>query len=396
MSYRIKFGVLLLVSILVPSVRVVAAPIMPTIIMDKKYGDDLFYHHVSAVRYSPDGSSTLVAGTKTLAGARGENPVFFLWELSESGVLLSAQDLDFLPIDGKVNSTTSYIKDIVRFEGGINYLLYSSQKGKSFLFKFRTGDTPIFSKEIKLKSDVYRPLDLKKIIGHEEDNLLILGEGMGNGVVFNFTENGEEVWSNLFDKGEFEVLMDGFSVGDGEVVLFGNSLQYKKSSFYPSPSKIWLLRISRNGTVLNEQLYPGRYGGLASKSPEKMAVVFDRSDGEGQDNILMEVNRNFEVVRETSVFVGVTGRGFGNQFFLTNSDDGYWVAGEADTDILVSNYTDKGELFKQYKGRGKNNSRRIRGVHDNNGIFTLVTRIYSEGENRLINYKVGLIKFRKN
>ena len=268
-------------------------------------------------------------------------------------------------------------------------MIYVSQKGRPYFIKFKDKAERPYIKEIEVNSS---DIDLRKMIIHQENKLLILGRSVGDAFLLQVKNDGNILWKKKYDRGKIETFVDGYVDLEGNFILLGNSSEYQVSNFYPSSSEIFFMQIASTGTVINEKSYSGRYGDIVHDN-SGIAVVFDKSDDESQKVTFMKVNDDFEKLQEKSIFSSKLG--FTRSFYILISGNGFWIVGEAGRDMLVAKYDKDGNAIRSYVGRGTSNSRRIKGaVSDQLGV-TLITRIYSEDEQRKINYKVGFLRFKE-
>lgn len=355
----------------------------------RTFGEDRLLHTAKAMGISPIAKSVILAGSSSLAGGSGESASSWLWVISENGKRTQEVLLNRFRNDRKVNPFHPYVCCIANLHNDDVVLVVEFLENRPSVVRVNKNGEVLFR---KLTDRSQKDRTFFEIIPAKRDALLLIGSEHGNALVVKIDSWGKKLWEKVIDRGKVESFIDGLHREDDSFVLVGDSSIYR-SSFFPGPSEVWVVKLDAKGNILSEKTFPGRYGGIAKGKDDSYVIVYDKSDSANQDIRLQALDANLgQLWAEKLLTMQTNVPGRFNIVSVANG--GFVVAGSTeDHRLWISKIDNRGRQIWTYRGDANNKSVGMNNLISFNGELYILTPVYSENQNRQVNYKIGLIKF---
>jgi hypothetical protein len=237
------------------------------------------------------------------------------------------------------------------------------------------------------------PLDVRveKAISVSGDYVLV-GTHQGRGVILRIDSQAKIVWTSFAPDIRVEQVKDVIALSDGGVFVAG-SIGFSPTDLH-ADAMIWLGRYDSDGSLISQQVVPGRHGRLFS-DPQRMGVVLDRLTFDGDQQWKQDVLIH--------VFLGSSDKKiaeipYGTGEFFVSADcghSGYLLAGTVPTPADRLTLLELSDVFeplgKLIPQKTKEKHSRVSGMACLIGHTFVLTSVYSENAARLANQKVGLL-----
>jgi hypothetical protein len=350
-------------------------------------GEDAFEHDYGAAALSPSGE--LVIAVKARAAGAVDTPWrLSLWTVGSTGRKLREIELE-LP---GVNLHDPLIRSLLLLEGGEALLAGELEGGEASVVRVAQDGK---SSRIWRGGDARLGTSISKLV-LVKDGILLLGGRAQDAYIAKVTLAGKLLWERSVDRGKVETFVDGLATEDGGAVVVGTS--WNGDAFHVGPSAVWLARYDGNGVLRqgSEQTFPGRYPTLSRSADGKLAVAYDRSSTTAQEIAVRAFGPKTMKAPVFDAGLAIVSRGLAQFRIVTVKDGGFVAVGSQDFALQVSKLTPTGTTlwsFLDSKRRATDFDVVASSDHTEFYIVYPALSTFMAGERRVVNTKIGLLKF---
>ncbi len=354
-------------------------------------GEDAYFYRPSAIALAPNGA-IYTAGTAAFADpanarALSRPPVmFWVWKVGVDGSLQRIELTN--PIPGRsVPESFRAISRIVPLTDGGAALVVEFVPGQPYLVRLDSKGAPVVSRSVPGLTQDARILDMVPTTG---GHFLLVGRDGGDALVMEIDADGAKVWNRTFDRGSIEQFTSVIAAANSYVIAGEVS-----DGTIANPRKVWLMRISRSGTVMNETTFGGRNPSLAAWAGGDLAITYD-SGLRFDENVLIrglggDLQPRWEtVLLRVSNTVPTAPR-------IAATSDGFVVGGSKSGQLVLWRVDSAGHIVWSYLEKPASASW-LTGVESlaSSGVDVwAVSMMTSETADRQPNFKVALLKVAK-
>jgi len=351
-------------------------------------GENAYFYRPSAIAVAPNGT-VYAAGTAAFAvradaQALGRPLVsFWVWKISADG---SLQRIELAsPIAGRsVPESFRAISRIVPSTDGGAALVVEFVPGQPYFIRLDSKGAPVVSTSVPRLTQDARILDMVPTTG---GHFLLVGRDGRDALVMEIDANGAKVWNRTFDRGSIEQLTSVIAAANSYVIAGEIS-----DGTIANPRKVWLMRISRSGAVMNETTFGGRNPSLAARAGDDLAITYD-SALRFDENVLIrglggDLQPRWEtVLLRLSNTVPTTPR-------IAATSDGFVVGGSKSGQLALWRVDSAGHIVWSYLEKPASAAwlTGVESLASRGDDVVAVSMMTSETADRQPNFKVALLR----
>lgn len=345
--------------------------------------DTLKSYQSKAAHLNTSRSQLYVSGISSLTiGDRKHNQGFWIWGINTIDGTISKFELKSIKNDSIKIFDVQCLQNTN--DGGIIAII-STGNDQSILLRINADGDVISINE--LASEV----NVTKIISTGDNKFILIGSKSLKCFAMKINNNGTEIWTKVFDRGENETFVDGIAAKDGGFILIENSGTFEK--LFMGESNLFVTIFDSNGNKIDERFLSGRYGSIAQGKDGGFVVVYDKNADSSQDVWVQSYDNLLSPLWSKNVTTIKLGLGKFKAVGLANGN--YVVAGSVRGKPWVTYLDSNGTKKWDYLSVSKDFENSIDIVASGDDCYLISTVMRINADKALNNY-VKVVKFRPN